>query len=111
MASLYAKYIEERTGDLILEYPNGYATYRYMDDGKTVYIVDIFVDKEFRKFGLAAKMADEIAGFAKVRECNRMVGSVVPGSKNSTDSILVLIAYGMRLSSSSDNFIVFEKEI
>lgn len=111
MASLYAQYVAERTWDSILEYEHGYATYRYTDTDKTVYIIDIYVEPEFRKQGLAAKMADEIVKFAQIRGCKKLIGSVVPSVKNSTASVKVLLAYGMSLDSSTENFILFKKDI
>ncbi len=111
MESLYAQYLKERTNDKIVEIEHGFATYRYQDDGKTVYIVDIFVKREFRKDGFATKMADRIAKEAKEKGCTKMLGSVVPSAKNSTISMQVLLAYGMTLYSSINDFVMFEKEI
>ena len=109
--SLYAKYLTERTNDKILETAHGFATYRIIPDQKAVYVVDIFVEADFRKAGNAAQMADEIAKIAKKEGCIKMLGSVYPSTKNSTDSIRVLLAYGMRLQSASNDFILFEKDI
>jgi GNAT superfamily N-acetyltransferase len=109
--SLYAKYLTERTNDRILETGHGFATYRILPDQKAVYIVDIFVDADFRKAGTASQMADEIAKIAKKEGFTKMLGSVVPSTKGSTDSLRVLLAYGMRLQSSANDFIIFEKEI
>lgn len=109
--SLYAKYLTERTNDRILEINHGFATYRILPEQKAVYIVDIFVDPDFRKAGTASQMADEIAKIAKKEGCIKMLGSVVPSMKNSTASLKVLLAYGMTLQSSASDFIIFEKEI
>lgn len=111
MTSMYAKYLMEKTTDQIIEIDKGFATYRYIDNGKTVYIMDIYVLSEFRKENLASTMADIIVGEAIMNGCNKLLGSVVPSNKNSTDSIRVLLAYGMTLESSSQDFIVFRKEI
>lgn len=109
--SLYAKYLTERTNDRILEINHGFATYRILPEQKAVYIVDIFVDSDFRKAGTASQMADEIAKIAKKEGCTKMLGSVVPSTKNSTASLKVLLAYGMTLQWSTQDFVVFEKEI
>lgn len=112
MASMYAQYLMERTNDFILEIENGWATYRYLDDGQTVYIVDTWVHPDFRRMGLASSMADTIVKEAKDRGCTKLIGSVVPSTKNSTGSILAFIlGYQMKLDSSSNNFIVLSKEI
>jgi GNAT superfamily N-acetyltransferase len=109
--SMYAKYLAERTNDRILETDHGFVTYRILSEQKTVYLIDLFVEADFRKSGIASQMANEIAEIAKKQGCIKMLGSVVPSSKNSTDSIRVLLAYGMKLQSSGQDFIFFEKEI
>lgn len=109
--SLYAKYLAELTDDRLLEVNHGFATYRILPDQKAVYIIDIFVDSDFRKAGTAAQMADEIEKIGKKEGCTKMLGSVVPSRKKSTESMKVLLAYGMRLQSSGNDFIFFERDI
>lgn len=109
--SMYANYIREKTSDHIVETDQGFATYRYLDNGKTVYIMDIYVLPDFRKGYVASTIADAIVDEAKARGCNKVLGSVVPSNKNSEASIKVLLAYGMTLESASQDFILFKKEI
>ena len=109
--SLYAKYLVERTNDKILETNHGFATYRFLLGEKSVYLIDIFVDSDFRNSGKAAQMADEIAALAREQGCTKMLGSVVPSTKGSTASLRVLLTYGMSLKSATNDFIVMEKDI
>jgi hypothetical protein len=109
--SNYGSYVQERSNDHILEVNEGFATYRYLDDGKSVYIIDIFVAKEHRESQLASTLADTIVREAKQKGCTELLGTVCPQAKNSTISLKVLLGYGMTLKSSSDNLIVFSKEI
>lgn len=109
--SLYARYLTERTNDRILETEHGFATYRLLPEAKSVYIVDLYVDPDFRKSGAASRLADQIAEMAKKEGATKMLGSVVPSTKGSNDSMKVLLAYGMRLQSSAFDLIVFEKEL
>jgi GNAT superfamily N-acetyltransferase len=109
--SLYARYLTERTQDKMLETAHGFAIYRMLPDQKAVYIVDLYVDPDFRKAGNAAQIANEIAKIAKKEGFIKMFGSVVPSANGSTTSIKVLLAYGMRLQSSVQDFIIFEKDI
>ena len=109
--SLYGQYIIERTADNILEDPYGFATYRYINDGRSVYIVDLYVIPEGRQTGRAAHMADRIVEAAKARGCTELLGTVVPSTKNSTTSLKVLIGYGMTLLSAATDLIVFRKDI
>lgn len=108
--SLYSQYLTERTNDLILENDWGFATYRYMPEN-TVYIVDIFVSPKSRRQDLARTMADCIAAEARAKGCTSMIGTVVPSCKGSHASMLVLIAYGMKLESAGPDLIVFRKEL
>jgi len=109
--SMYAEYLREKTNDHILETSRGFATYRYLDEGKTVYLVDIYVVPQFRKTKEASNMADQIVDEAKKKGCTKLLGSVVPSTKNSTVSLKVLLGYGMSLDSCTNDFILFKKEL
>lgn len=108
--SLYGEYIKELLGDHIYETEEGFATYRFTDE-KTVYILDIYVRPEFRKSQVGRDIADHIMGIAKQRGCTKMLGSVIPTAKGAAYSMKVLLAYGMVPESSTNNFILFGKEI
>lgn len=109
--SLYADYLQERTKDKILESQGGFVTYRYMDDGKTVYIVDIYTVPRARKHGHASALANQVAEEARAQGCTRMIGTVVPSAKGATASLKVLLAYGMALESAGPDYIVMGKEV
>jgi hypothetical protein len=109
--SLYANYLTERTNDKILEGQTGFITYRYINDGKSIYLVDIYVVPENRRKGAAKMLADLVVAEAKAAGCTEIFGTVVPATNNSTMSLKVLLSYGMELHSSLDNMIIFRKEI
>lgn len=109
--SMYAAYLNERTNDEILETEKGFATFRYLNDFKTVYIVDIYVRPDFRKDGIAGALADTIVEMAKASGATELLGTVAPSAKNSTDSLKVLLAYGMKLHSATSDCIIFRKDI
>lgn len=109
--SLYADYLTERTDDLIIENENGFATYRYLNEGRSVYVIDIYTIPEKRKEGAASWLADLIAIEAKSRGCTEMLGSVAPDTHGSTVSLKVLLAYGFQLQSSVSNAIILRKEL
>lgn len=110
MPSLYAQYIEEREGKHILESEYGFATYQFLDNGRC-YIEDIYVVPDYRKSYAASNMANAITAIAKDKGCKTLIGSVVPSAKGSTASLKVLLAYGFKLESCQNNFIVMSKEI
>ena len=107
--SLYSKYVEERLGKCVYETSLGFAT--YIIKGEECYIEDIFVLDEARKTGHAAWIADKITEIAKNEGCTYLTGSVVPSANGSTTSLKVLLAYGFKLHSCKENFIIFTKEI
>ncbi len=111
MSSLYAKYLMERTGDHIFETSKGFITYRYINEGKAVYIVDIFILPEHRKQYEASTLANMVVAEAKEKGCKELIGTVVPSMKNSTISVKVLLGYGMSLNNASNDIIVFRKEL
>ncbi len=111
MTSLYGKYIQEKIGDLILETEEGFATYRYINEKTQVYIIDIYVLPEFRKTKLASALADQIVALAKFEGAKELIGTVNPSVKGSTESLKVLLGYGMSLKSASNDLIIFGKEI
>lgn len=111
MKSMFAHYVEERSYDEIWETAAGFATYRYINDGKSVYIVDIYTIPEARKSGHAASLANHIAQIARARGCIEMIGTVVPSTKGSTASIQGLLAYGMTLLSADKDLIIFRKDL
>lgn len=109
--SLYASYLKERTTDEILETQEGFATYRYINDGKSVYIVDIYTVPDLRKTGYASALADIVVQRSKERGCTELIGTVVPSTKGATASLKVLLAYGMTLHNAGPDLVVFRKEI
>lgn len=114
--SLYSEYILEREGKRTVENEKGFATYTFdvrsqTDDIPRCYIETIYIKPEFRNSGAAKELADRIVIEACRVGCKFLLGSVSPSTKNSTDSLKVLLAYGFKLDSSDKNFILFSKEI
>lgn len=108
--SLYSEYVTELLGDHVYETEKGFATYRFTDE-KTCWILNIYVRPDFRKQSVASDMADIIMGIAQKRGCTKLLGSVTPSARGSTESLKVLLGYGMTLDSSTGDFILFKKDI
>jgi hypothetical protein len=109
--SLYGEYIKELRGDGIVEDINGFATYRYLNGGKTIYIIDIYVVPSLRASNVATNMAGMIEEIGKENGAIELLGTVSPSASHSTESVLVLLKYGMRLHSMDQGLIVFRKDI
>ncbi len=111
MASLYAQYLREITNDLIVENENGFATYRYLNDGKSVYIIDIFIIPEKRRMKEKSRLADAVIEEAKKNGCKELLGTIAPSSKGSTISLKAQLSYGMELHSATNDAIILRKDI
>lgn len=109
--SLYADYLKERTEDKIIEGESGFVTYRYVNNNRSVYIVDIYTVPERRQKGTASYLADLVAEEAKALGCTEMLGTVAPSTKGSTRSMKVLLAYGFDLQSSVNDGIILRKDL
>lgn len=110
MGSLYAEYLAERTSDQILENDQGFITWRFINE-KQVYIVDIFVRKNFRTAQVATKLADYVCSIAKNLGYKEVIGTVVPSTKGANASLRVLWGYGMTLHSAQPDLIIMKKDI
>jgi hypothetical protein len=110
---LYGDYIAEHRGDGIVESESGFATYRFvqLDEGPAIYLVDIYVRPELRKSLIASDMADKVCDIGREKNCKYLMGSVAPKATKATDSLKVLLAYGMTLHSASEALVVFKKEL
>jgi len=109
MEMLKEYYEELHPGKSVYYNNEGFAVYWIRD--KEVYIEDIYVKKEYRRSHSASNYANAIAKLAKENGCTYMTGSVVPSANNATISLKMMMGYGFKLVSSSDNFIWFEKSI
>lgn len=107
--SLFADYKKEREGKEILENEYGFIT--YIINGDSVYIEDIYVVPEQRRLGVGGKMADIVCEIAKQRGCKTLYGSVSPQARGAHESMIALIAYGMKLHSLGNGLIYFSKDI
>lgn len=107
--SHYGQYIKDREGFDIVEDLCGFATYKITGD--ECYVRDIFVEKKYRKDGVARSLCDRIKDIAKAEGCKWLVGSVQPSVPFSTESLKVVLAYGFSLASSQNDFIILKMEI
>lgn len=108
MKSKYALYLKELKNFEMYEDEQGFITYGIMEDG--IYIEDIFVLPEFRKLNIASKYAGIVEAKAKSEGYKCLYGSVVPSYENSHYRNLVLLGYGFKIHSASDNIIWYKKE-
>jgi GNAT superfamily N-acetyltransferase len=110
--SLYANYLIERTNKLILEDDRGFITYYYLSNEIAgLMIEDIYVLPEFRKNHVASDLANKLVAEAKDLGYTKCWGQVCPAAKNSTESMKVMLAWGLKLHSLSNTVIFLCKDI
>jgi GNAT superfamily N-acetyltransferase len=108
--SLYAEYLRERTNDEIIETDKGFITWRVINE-RQVYIVDVFVRREFRREKVGTELVDEVLKMARRAGHKELIGTVSTSAKNATESIKTLLSYGMIFDSSTPEGLFFRKEI
>lgn len=106
---MFKEYFKELKGLDVHETEYGFALYKI--ELPYVYIRDIYVKPEYRNAKVASTMADDIVRHSKMLGCTHMIGDVEPSNENSTDSVKVLLAYGMTVLAANDDEILFVKEI
>ncbi len=106
---MYADYIKELYNRETIESDHGFITYSFEKDA--VYIQDIYIKPEMRKSDEASGLADMVANIARSRDIKTLLGSVIPSYNNSTVSMKILLAYGFKIDSSANNFILLKKEL
>ena len=110
MSNLQADYVKEREGIETVGFPGtAFATYKI--EGSDCYLKDIYVIPEKRRGHLAYELADMVTSIARKRGCRRLLGSVSPSAKGSTESLKFVLNYDMKLLTSDKGIIYFEKEI
>ena len=108
MMNLYAQYISERENKNLVQVAHGFATYQKID-AESYYIVDIFVEKGFRKNGIASELSEAVRKIAINDGASKLFGSVDIGTNGVTESMAAIIANGFKYSHSNGNMIYFVK--
>jgi len=107
--SLYSEYLAERGNKTVYETDKGFIVYSFTEDA--LYIEDCYVRPDFRRTKVASEFGDYAAGIAKFKGKSKLLGSIVPTSNGASESMQMLLAYGFKLDSSSNNFIVLKKDV
>ena len=107
---LYSKYIKERENRELIEVPHGFITYQKLDNGD-IYIVDLFVEKEFRRSGIGTQLSELVKQAALKDGVKRLIGSICLTTNGVTNSMKSLITDGFTYSHASGTMLYFVKEI
>jgi hypothetical protein len=106
---MYAEYLKEREDKNVLENEHGFVVFKYFDE--FTYIIDIFVKPEMRKTHVARDLANEVCAISRAMGKKQILGSVDVRANGATESLKVLLAYGMRVDSVDGQVIYFKKDL
>lgn len=107
---MFEEYFKELKNLEVYKTEYGFILYRIQNDDQ-LYVRDVYVAPKFRRKGLASKMTDEISNLAKDSGCKLLIVDVEPSNNNATESIKLILAYGMKVAEANDDEILFVKEI
>lgn len=109
--SHYANYIKEKDGIETIETPVGFITYKFLDDGKTVYIFDCYIKPKSRGQGHCWKFVNIVECKAKEKGYTTNLTSVQLSIPKASRNILTYMGYGYEIISAKDGIVYLSKEI
>ena len=106
---LYKEYIAERENAHLHYNDIGFITWEYQDN--CVYIIDIYVRKEFRKSGKGVELEKFVLDEAKLRGYNTIICSACTDTNNWEKSLEILKKVGYEEFMKETNMIWLFKRI
>ncbi len=107
--SNHGLYILEREGKFVVENKMGFATYFYWPEA--VFLEDLYVHPQYRKLGVGTELTDAVAEMGRLAGKKRLVCTVIPRARGSTESLKAFLAYGLIMDSSDKESVYFYKNI
>ena len=107
--SHYANYRKERERAIVKEDKYGFVS--AIEYGEYFYIDEVYVIPESRREGHAERYNDLMIEEAKYRGFSKILGSVDPKAKGSTNSIKLMLKLGYELYTTENDLIYLIKEI
>jgi len=104
---MWAEYLIEREGKSCIWNEHGFAVYKI--EGDNCYISEIYIKPESRRAKHAFFFGESVSNLAKGMGCKTITGSVVPSLPGATESLAGQIAFGFKVESSHNDFIILRK--
>lgn len=108
-STLYAKYIEERTGGKILEDEFGFIEYRIA--GTECFIVDSYVLPEKRKLGHMRALEGRLESIAIEAGCDHMTGNIHLGDSGASKTLVAAILIGFEVVAANAGVLLISKKL
>lgn len=106
---MWSDYIYETRGMDAVENEHGFATFLIKD--KECYVEDVYVKPESRKKYVASDFVNKIKDRAQRSGCLYLTTSVNMAITDPTASVAVILAYGFKITHTTNGFICFKLEI
>lgn len=107
--SLYEKYILEREGARVIKNDHAFVAFKVVEDA--AFILNIYVEPEFRKSGLAKMMVDEAIKKSIDMGAKSIFGDIYFSDPNRAKTLATAIALGFDLFGSDGIKLVIFKDI
>ena len=107
--SLWAEYSLERANIETIENDVSFLTYKI--ELSECFIQDAYVQPGARNIGIGAEMIKKLETIARERGCKFVTCFVCPGALHADVSLKAVIGVGFKLFGSSENVIIFKKEL
>jgi len=107
--SHYFKYVNEREGSEILNKYYGFITYKTHQE--ECFIVDMFIDKEYRGSKKSKEMINDLSSIAKSKGCSFISAHIQDNDKCVTKTISAAIANGFKIFEANHGRITIIKNL
>lgn len=105
--SLYADYLLERQGALIVENSLGFIIYK--TDGEDCLIMETFIVKEERKKGAFSNLFNRL--LEKIPECKNVGGKIYVNDPNHTQTLHAALSFGFEVVKAQNDVITICKRV
>lgn len=107
--TLYKQYLLERQDTRVIESPEGFATYRFVD--RFVYLEDIYIEPVYRNAKAARLLLEQVEQAGAAKGIKEIMGSIVPSLPGAKEMLAIMTHVGFKLYSSDKDIIYLVKPI
>jgi GNAT superfamily N-acetyltransferase len=111
MASMFAKYVAETSGKLVIEDEAGFVMFYVLPGTDVCYLEDLYVDEPYRGTGVASVYHDKVMNWARSSNCKTLITSINTQISTPERSMSLILKHGFKFSHVKDHMIYFTKDI
>lgn len=107
--SLWEMYVSERKGHKVISKEFGFVSYAI--NGPECYLAEIFVKKEFRKYGKTHELLKDLFENAKLYGCEFVSANIYLSDRGANDTLGVALKVGFKVVQCGQDVLLIEKKI